>query len=79
MSGSSGEFEFWLIVAFAGGLVSFLKGFRIYREYRVVEDTPEIPIRSIPMRLVHIHGRAMGDEPMTSPVTNTPCYWFGWL
>jgi hypothetical protein len=49
MSSSSGEFEFWLIVAVGGGLVSFFKGFRIYREYRVVEDTPEIPIRSIPM------------------------------
>ncbi len=52
MSNESGGFYFWVTVAFFGGLYSFFKGFRIYREYRVVEDTPEIPIRSMAMGLV---------------------------
>ncbi len=75
-SNNSGQLEFWLFMGFGGGLVTFFKGFRVYREYRVVEDTPEITIRSIPMGLVHIHGKAVGDERVTSPITNTPCYFY---
>ncbi len=49
VSNSGGNFEFWVTVGFASGIYSFFKGFRVYRQYRVLEDTPEIPIRSIPM------------------------------
>src|SRR6266568_6048370 len=41
-----GKLELWLAVGFGFGLYSFFKGFRVYREYRVIEDTPEMPIRS---------------------------------
>ena len=65
-----------LVLGFAGGLYSFFRGFKIYREFRVVEDTPQIPIRSISMGLVNIRGKAVGDAPMPSPVTRTPCYFY---
>jgi len=39
----------------------------MYREYRLLKDTPEAPIRSIPMGFVHIHGKATGEEPLKSP------------
>jgi hypothetical protein len=39
-------------------------------------DTPEIPIRSVAMGLVEIHGKATGTPPIPSPVTQTPCYFY---
>ncbi len=39
------KIDFWL--TFGAGLCYFFKGFRIFREYRVLMDTPEIPIRSV--------------------------------
>ena len=59
-----------------GGVYLFFKGFRVYREFRVVEDTPEMPIRSIPMGLVRVHGKATGEQRMTSPITGTPCFFY---
>jgi hypothetical protein len=70
------SFLFWDTVGFVSGLVMFFKGFKIYREYRVVEDTPEIPIRSIPMGLVHVNGKAIGEQPIPSPVSHTPCFFY---
>jgi len=76
MSNDSGGLYLWVTVGFFGGLYSFFKGFRIYREYRVVEDTPEIPIRSMAMGLVRIHGKAVGEQRSMSPVTKTPCFFY---
>jgi len=63
-------------VGFGAGLFWFVKGFRVYREYRVLADTPEIPIRSVAMGLVEIHGRATGQPTVLAPVTKTPCYFY---
>lgn len=70
------EFQGFLtaIVAFFAGIYWFFKGFWIYRKYRLMADTPEMPVRSIPMGLVEIHGQAKGEEKLLSPVTCTPCY-----
>jgi len=54
----------------------FFKGFRLYRELRVVEDTPAMPIRSIPMGLVRVRGKATGEQRVTSPITGTPCFFY---
>lgn len=62
-----------LTVGFLGGLWTFFKGFKVFREYKVIEDTPRIPIRSVPMGLVRIHGKAEVDQAVPSPVTHTPC------
>ena len=64
------------IIGFGGGIYTFLKGFREYRKYRLVADTPEIHIRSIPMGLVKVRGEALAEETLLSPVTHTPCYLF---
>lgn len=73
---SSGNLNFYLCLGVGFGLYCFIKGFRVYREYRVVEDTPETPIRSVAMGLARVHGKAVGDERVTSPVTHTPCYFY---
>jgi len=63
----------YAVLGFSLGIYAFFKGFGTYRKYRVLADTPEMPIRSIPMGLVEIHGQAQGDQLLTSPVTHTPC------
>jgi hypothetical protein len=75
-SDASTKIDVWLTVGFGAGLYYFYKGFRVYREYRVLMDTPEIPIRSVAMGLVDIHGKATGLPPIPSPVTQTPCYFY---
>ena len=73
MATNIGSFDFGLLVGFFGGVVSFFRGFRIYREYLLLQGTSEIPIRSMAMGLVRIHGKAAGDRLLTSPVSHTPC------
>jgi hypothetical protein len=76
MSSHSTNVEVALVVGFGAGLFWFFKGFRVYREYRVLADTPEIPIRSMAMGLVEIHGKAKGLQTVLSPVTKTPCFFY---
>jgi hypothetical protein len=76
MVGHNDNLEGAAAIGFVAGVWIFFKGFREFRKYRVVADTPEIPIRSVPMGLVQIRGQAKGDERVTSPVSLTPCYWF---
>jgi len=66
----------FLVIGFLIGIVLFFLGFRTYREYRVIADTPLAPVRSIPMGLVHVHGNATGEDRLTSPLTGMPCYYF---
>jgi len=63
-------------LGFGLGLYYFVKGFREFRKYRVLADTPVVPIRSMAMGLVEIHGKAKGEEQIYSPVGNTPCYFY---
>jgi len=76
MANNDGQLMLACIIGFGGGIFSFLKGFREYRKYRVVSDTPEIHIRSIPMGLVKVRGEARAEETLLSPITHTPCYIF---
>src|SRR5574337_1190828 len=76
MSSGSSDFDFALVAGFGAGLFFFFKGFKVYREYRVLADTPEMPIRSIPMGLVEIHGKAKGEQLIPSPVSKTPCFFY---
>ncbi|MFB3923871.1 MAG: hypothetical protein ACE145_19285 [Terriglobia bacterium] len=63
---------FFMIVI---GVVTFLVGFKQYRAYRILADAPKARVRSVPMGLVHLHGKATGD-PLTSPLTGTRCFTF---
>src|SRR2546425_6227430 len=72
----STNFDTMALIGFIAGLVFFFKGFKVYREYRVLADTPEQPIRSIAMGLVHVHGKAKGEQLVSSPVTQSPCLFY---
>ncbi|MGO8787258.1 MAG: hypothetical protein ACLQVL_07725 [Terriglobia bacterium] len=68
MADDDGRLLVGCIIGFGGGIYTFLKGFREYRKYRLVADTPKIRIRSVPMgveqaRLRHVTqmaGQGMG-------------------
>jgi hypothetical protein len=60
-------------IGFGLGLYIFFKGFKQFRNYRLIADTPEIPIRSVPMGFVEIHGKAQGEKTVQSPVSHTAC------
>ena len=61
---------------FLVGVVLFIVGFLTYRKYRIMADTPMIPVRSVPMGLVHVQGKSTGDATLTSPLTCVPCYYY---
>ncbi|TAM79569.1 MAG: hypothetical protein EPN47_17345 [Acidobacteria bacterium] len=64
----------YAVLGFGFGLYTFYKGFRQYRKYLLVADTPEIPIRSAPMGFVQVYGKAQGDKTIPSPVSHAPCF-----
>jgi hypothetical protein len=67
---------FFCAMGFGLGVYWFVKGFPTYRRYRYLADTPELPIRGIPMGLVHIHGKAWGKRVISSPVSRMPCLYY---
>lgn len=64
------------VVGFGMGIYWFFRGFQIYRKYRVLADTPEIPIRSIAMGLAEVYGKAKGDQLVWGPLTGTRCFFY---
>lgn len=67
---------FAFLILLGLGLLLFYGGFQNYRKFRVLEDSPIMPIRSIPMGFVHVRGAARGEERLTSPLTHVPCYYY---
>jgi hypothetical protein len=66
--------EGYALVGFVFGLYTFYKGFRQFRNYLLIADTPEIAIRSIPMGFAEIQGKAQGKKTIQSPISHTPCF-----
>lgn len=46
---NSDNLAVYAFLGFFAGLYIFFKGFRQFRNYLLVEDTPEIPIRGVAM------------------------------
>ncbi|HUY14284.1 MAG TPA: hypothetical protein VMX16_11750 [Terriglobia bacterium] len=74
-SGNNHPYLFSAIFFFLGVFL-FAYGFQTYRKYRLLEDTPEIPVRSVAMGLVHVRGKTTGDDRLASPLTGVPCYYY---
>jgi hypothetical protein len=67
------NFDILLLTGFFAGIASFFRGFGNYRKYLLLQGTPAIPIRSMAMGLVRIHGKAAGDQTIESPVSQSAC------
>lgn len=76
-AGSKNQHEGILVAVFIlMGILLFVFGFKKYSEYRVLKDTPRAKVRSIPMGLVHLEGKAVGEKPLASPLTHQPCFYY---
>jgi len=73
---SDGDSILYPTIGFGAGICLFIKGFLEFRKYRLMADTPVIPIRSMAMGLVEIYGTARGEQLVISPVSHTQCFWY---
>jgi hypothetical protein len=73
---SGGNSTLGIILFFALGAFLFYRGFQSFRRYRILADTPIMPIRSIAMGLTHARGKATGDDRLTGPLTGAPCFYY---
>lgn len=64
------------LAIFLIGALIFLWGFKAFRELRILEDIPLIPVRSVSMGLSRLKGKATGEDQLASPLTNQPCYYY---
>ena len=73
---SDGDPIIYCTIGFGAGIYLFFKGFKNFRNYRLMADTPVVPIRSLAMGRSEIYGTARGDVQVVSPVSHTACYWY---
>jgi len=73
---SDGDPIIYSTIGFGAGIYLFFKGFKVFRNYRMMADTPVVPIRSMPMGRIEIYGTARGEVQVLSPVSHTTCYWY---
>ena len=59
-----------------GGLFAFYMGFSKLKSLRRIENTPTSAVRSMPMGLVELHGRAQRKEPLFGPFTGEPVAYY---
>jgi hypothetical protein len=61
----------------AMGVLFVCVGVHVYRTFRLLKNTPQVAIGSLTPGFVHIHGKAVGKELLTSPITRLPCFYYG--
>jgi hypothetical protein len=52
----------FLVLSAGIGRLLFIAGFSAYRQYQLVQNIPEMPLRNIPMGVVRVQGKAQADE-----------------
>jgi hypothetical protein len=73
---SEGDPVIFGTLGFGAGIYLFLRGFKEFRNYRMMADTPVVPVRSLAMGRCEVYGTARGDVQVVSPVSHTHCYWY---
>jgi hypothetical protein len=66
-------FGVWIAIF---GLVFLGIGYKSYRKSRILKNTPLAPIRSLSSGVVHIRGRAVATQTLTSPISKLPCVYY---
>ncbi len=61
------------------GAVIFYRGFRNLRLKRLIENIPTSKIRSMPMGLVEVIGKALTSHELTTPFSNSQCVFFQYI
>jgi hypothetical protein len=68
-------FRHGVIPAFFAALF-FIGGFQVLRWKRRIENTPTSRVRSLAMGVVEVHGRALRQYALVSPMTQMACVWY---
>jgi hypothetical protein len=58
------------------GLLVFFKGFKKFRQKRLVEDIPTSTVRGMAMGMVEVIGKAIKNTLLQSPFTHTECVFY---
>ena len=75
-SSDSGWFVVWPIIAIIGGIVVFLRGFRMLQYKRLILNTPFSKVRSASMGLVEVSGNPDGPRTIPAGITGEPCFYY---
>jgi hypothetical protein len=59
-----------------GAIWMMFGGLRRLRDYKILTDTPLIPIRSVSLGFAKIRGKAQSDQLISSPVSHAPCCFY---
>jgi hypothetical protein len=81
---SNGKLATWQLVLFSSlfcftaltGVLSFVQGLRMYRDYRITRDTPPTKVSSLAPGLVKVRGKAECSQPVLAPFSHTPCCFY---
>jgi hypothetical protein len=73
-SGSRSHFGGLIVVGI--GLLLLYGGSTSYRKFRKLRTSPVIAIRCLADGLMHIFGKAVGQKPLTSPITRQSCFYY---
>jgi hypothetical protein len=65
-----------LVVGTCMGVWLFLKGFRTWRQLRLIADTPTSKVRSLALGRVELRGRAAGKGDLSAPLTGASCVYY---
>ena len=72
----SGDPAILAILALAGGVYLFYRGFRRLQRKRLIANTPTSKVRSASIGLVEVNGHAVGPFTIRSPLCLEPCYYY---
>ncbi len=73
---NSGAIYFFGLFIVGFGLLVVGIGVHSYRTLRLLKNTPMTPIGRLTTGLVHIYGKAVGEELLTSPITGLACLYY---
>jgi hypothetical protein len=64
------------VIVMGFGLLMLYGGFQNYRKHRLLKTSRVMPIRDVVGGLVHIVGKAVGENRLTSPLAWQPCFYY---
>ncbi|MCM8763957.1 MAG: E3 ubiquitin ligase family protein [Candidatus Omnitrophica bacterium] len=69
----------YAIIGEASGIYLFLKGFRVLRQKRLIQNVPTSTVRAIPIGEVEIKGKAKAEYLLKTPVSKVQCVFFRYV
>lgn len=80
MSDLGGRIVMYSVFGLGYGIYLFFTSFSLFRQKRMIENTPTSKVRSIAMGLVEIYGRvvASADNVMKAPFSGEDCVYCKW-